>query len=1483
MSSPLRAIICTVLAFISTSATGSVSHAADYYWNTGDGMWSIGANWSDNPTSGGVTGTVPTILDTVTFNQSTVNGAEIISLDGPQAALGLKFANTGTTLLQSDSTTTRILTIGTGGITVASGAGAVTLGSATNVVDLSLESSATFTNNAATLLTVLNGISSATSGAQTLTITGTGNTTLSGAISNGTATSLGITKNGGGTLTLSGTNTFSGAIELNAGTISVGLNAHLGAANTPISLNGGTWRFSAAMQVANTHVATITAAGFTLLPASGDSGFLRLTGAGMLTLASGGGRYTPSATSVGIDYSGGTLLASGSSIVIQSSSVGTPGSLTSGPFGVGTIFLQNGTGTFRGGNSVGSLTVGNELVITGDSTFSATANGNLTFSGPITIANGTRQITNNYTQSVIFTGVIGDGGNGYGLTWTGTGSAVLAATNTYTGPTTIAHATAAGDVTVDFSNAAAPTTNIINPASSLVLANFGSIIFTGKASTANSQIFNTTILRGQSSISATAGAGGSLAVNLGTINRPNGGGLNFAASTDAAIFAATPLITTNTNGIIAPWMTFGAGNDYATVSAGNIVALANVTFTTESSWTSATTNYTYNTAETLTGNRIAYTLLYSGAAATTDLVSNTLTTNGILNAGTGTLTISSTGGTGALTIGATNELVLAGTQSITITAPIAGNGGKLTKIGAGTLTITSTDPTFNGGINVNTTTLVGGSATGNYFGNNPIYIAPTASFRPILTTAATSYAREISGEGAIVGSGTDQSTTLNMSVIRDSVFAGGFTTNRPPSIAKYGPGTFQLTGTFLSSLNNNPTFTAIRGEFIINSGAISIASNGTASAAAGGTYTLDNTNGNSSKLGNAAALTLNGGNFKYIGNASADSAEIIGVVSAGAVLASNIDIRRAGNQTSTVTAASLTMGAASSLNVIYNSTAGVNTSLIFTTAPALTATTNNGNASGFVRGAFLNGVNFATHGGAGTPIVAFTDYTTGASAGINGNINNVTNTNTVLIDSAMTNQTLSGNVTAVAFKIDGAQTITATGFGLTSTSGVFLKMGAGTATITGGTVTGSGGTDYLFYVEHGTLAISSTFTFPTGTDNFTKAGAGVLDLTGAGTWVSGIGSREVHPAEGVLRLTRAQAGAGGTGLNIHFAGAVVEVVGDSTDVTAALGISNGNYDWLTNGNGGFAAKSMDVGINIGSLSTLTWGSTTNFVSNGRALLFNSATADAKVNFKNPLSLGTTANQMWFREVNVVTGSSAAAYAELSGVISGTNQYHLLKTGAGRLDLTNAANTYAGETIVHSGTLNVNGTLQSLPAPSHGQVSVYANATLGGTGTINRPVTIELGGTLAPGVGVGTLTINGVTSLQSGSNFAVELNGTSFGSQYDQLVIGPSGSISLSNTVLTGSVGFAPLATDMFFIIDNQSSNAVVGTFSGGSTVVLGGYVFNVSYLGDFGTTSLEGGNDVVLYGAAPVPEPHHIFLLAATFLGIVYCVRRRGMAAAPAV
>ncbi len=142
----------------------------------------------------------------------------------------------------------------------------------------------------------------------------------------------------------------------------------------------------------------------------------------------------------------------------------------------------------------------------------------------------------------------------------------------------------------------------------------------------------------------------------------------------------------------------------------------------------------------------------------------------------------------------------------------------------------------------------------------------------------------------------------------------------------------------------------------------------------------------------------------------------------------------------------------------------------------------------------------------------------------------------------------------------------------------------------------------------------------------------------------------------------------------------------------------------------------------------------------------SSTLNLPVNF-----VGTTAG--------TVTVNNAAATLTMGGAISGSAG--LTTSGSGVLDLT-ATNTYTGGTTVSAGTTLVNGSVL-------GTVALSTGATLGGVGTVGSITSTAA--TVSPGdssTKTGILTDSGALTLDTNSSFDVTLNGTTAGTNYDQL-------------------------------------------------------------------------------------------------------------------
>lgn len=186
--------------------------------------------------------------------------------------------------------------------------------------------------------------------------------------------------------------------------------------------------------------------------------------------------------------------------------------------------------------------------------------------------------------------------------------------------------------------------------------------------------------------------------------------------------------------------------------------------------------------------------------------------------------------------------------------------------------------------------------------------------------------------------------------------------------------------------------------------------------------------------------------------------------------------------------------------------------------------------------------------------------------------------------------------------------------------------------------------------------------------------------------------------------------------------------------------------------------------------------------------------------------------------------------------------------------------------MNNGTLAVNGNIAT-----SNLTTVNSGGTLAGVGTVGN-LAVSSGGMLTPGNSTGTLNA-GNTELQLGSSFGIELNGTTAGSGYDQLNV--TGTVTLAG-LLNVTTGFTPAEGNLFFILLNDDSDAINGSFAGlanNAYFNAGVQGYRISYFGDSATNSFTGGNDGVLMA---VPEPRALILGAIGMLGLL---RRRKRAA----
>lgn len=173
-------------------------------------------------------------------------------------------------------------------------------------------------------------------------------------------------------------------------------------------------------------------------------------------------------------------------------------------------------------------------------------------------------------------------------------------------------------------------------------------------------------------------------------------------------------------------------------------------------------------------------------------------------------------------------------------------------------------------------------------------------------------------------------------------------------------------------------------------------------------------------------------------------------------------------------------------------------------------------------------------------------------------------------------------------------------------------------------------------------------------------------------------------------------------------------------------------------------------------------------------------------------------------------SNTNTLTTISGVISdGGQNFGLIKTGDGTLDIT-AANTYTGTTAISNGTLRVNGSLAAASA-----VTVVTNATLGGAGTVNGPVTVLAGGNVSPGNSIGTLTLG--SGLNLAGSLRIEVNRS--GSSSDRINVTGTQTNSGTGSVTVTNLGAALQAGDTFTLFTGPLLNGNAMSVSGGGASV----------------------------------------------------------------
>ena len=1227
-----------------------------------------------------------------------------------------------------------------------SGAGAFTIsGSAVTLRGVISNSSA---SNQSISFNILLGGTAATSG--TFQAASSGTVTLSGTISG----TNGLVKTGTGVFRITGSNSYSGATQVNAGSISIDANSSLGS-TSGVTLDGGGLVIDSGSATGFTVDKSITlgSGGGTLTSTAatntGAAGIVTysglISGSGGLTIAANGdkvnaanGQYT--ALTGTNTYSGTTTITSGLVFASNTSAFGN----------ASNTILLNGGGLLQGG---GDATLGYAIVLGGSNGFVRTFGGNtLTLSGIVSGSGGLTKAdggtlvltgSNTYTGQTTIGGepspaansgngtikigsatALGNGSdldiidgsldlNGYSVSigaLSGTGAGLAASG---TGSVSVITSNTAGSVTLT-SNAATNTTfaGVITNGSGTVgftKAGSGTTTFTGS----NTYTGTTTIAAGVLQIggSGTTGSLGATGLITGSagaalaFNRSNaitqgtviGGAINVAQAGSGTTTLSGSNTYTGTTTIsagalnIQNALALGGTAGSSTVSSGAALQLqGGIAVGSE--------------ALSLSGSGVSNDGALRNISGTNSYGGNvTLATASRINSDANLLTVSGnvTSSNLGLTVGGAGNTTISGTLGL--------GSGALTKDGTGTLTLSAAN-TFTGLTSVTGGILAFGAS--NALGSGDVTL--------------NGGVLDIAGFSDSVGlvtltSGTIQGTTGVLSGTSFTVSSGlvsAILSGTGTSLTKTTSGTVTLSAT--------NTYT---GATTVSAGQLSLGSSGVLSAS-----TAVTVSGGNLALGansdTVSSFTISSGSLTGSGTLTAASYTL-----GGGTVAGNL-----GTGSMTVTANSVLNGTADVTALSLNSgtlTLGSAGRLTGTSALAVTGSSASGLtlAGSETFGSLAGAANIAVNAGTLTTGGLNSSGTySGVLSGAGGLTKVGSGTFTLSGTSTYggTTQVNAGVLALGASNILSGSTTVAVAGGVFST-GTFSDT-VGSFTITSGSLTGSGTLTAASYaIGGGTVAANVGTGSMTVTANSALNGtAGVTALNlNSGTLTLGSASR--FTATGSIVVNGSSGGALVLGGNEAFgslAGGADVALGGFTLTTGSANSST-SYAGALSGSGGLTK----VGSGTFTLSGANTHTGTTTISAGA------------LNIQNALALGGTAGSS--------TVSSGAALQLQGGIAVGSEALSLSGSGVsndGALRNISGTNSYGGNvTLATASRINSDANLLTV---SGNVTSSNLGLTVGGAGNTTISGTVNLGTAGVTKDGAGTVTLSGPVTMTSGSSIVV---------------------------------------------------------------------------------------------------------------------------------
>ena len=941
--------------------------------------------------------------------------------------------------------------------------------------------------------------------------------------------------------------------------------------------------------------------------------------------------------------------------------------------------------------------------------------------------------------------------------------------------------TLASTETITVDNASNTISSILGgAATSLTKAGTGKLTLQGNSSVGTATVSNGTLRLESGTLSTTgqiapntglgvrlaAGtlevAGGNVSVGtygLGSYS-PDAGTLNVTAG---SVNIAGPLIVgwnsvrtfTVSGGTVNAGSIYHRDSNYGvlTISGSGVVTASNVYENTASGGTDYL-RLNLNAGGTLVANQLFISL--SGNALTNGTHSlNVNFDGGTLKAGANGMLISTNppavSSTNAInvTVKAGGAVIDTNGKTVDIRQPFvhdAGLGatpdGGLTKIGAGTLTLSSTN-TYTGATRISAGTLRV-NAPGSLDASSVVTVTNGATLGGNGTINGTV---DVTA-GGILDPG-DSSGGIGMLSMNNTLTLDGAklyvdiaSTNAPGttydqiantgSLVLNGTNTVHLnslaTGTFwLLTCSGTPSGSGVvvftNGTTTLNGATLAVVSGGVTM-----TYTNEVSGPNLWKGNVSGTWDLSTPNWTKDGVSSIfangedvtfDDTAITNTVSGGTVLPSSVTVS---NTTARPYTISAVIGGATPLIKSGNGSLIITGSSTFTGDMSITGggtlqlgNSNPGTAMTLGGGTYAGDIAFS----GGSTLKCFMIATEIFSGIISGNGNLVVGYTTLTLG---TNNTYTGTTSILPQKSGGGGNLIVSSFNSVSNDVTLGTVHSASSSL-GAPTTPAAGTIYL-----GNLSALSDATL-------TYVGPGettdrIISLRFPGA------SRDIYiiaSGGGLLKFTSAFTSAGSGGGFVLGGNGAGEIVKGLPQLFTPGLQKMGNGTWTLSGSNTFTiATTISAGIlEIGGAGVLANGAYAATIANSATFHFNS-----------------TATQT------------------LSGVISGTGT--LIKNNTGTLNLT-ATSTYSGATTISNGTLLVNGRLSGASL-----VTVASGGTLGGTGTVG---VVTNNGTLSPGYGavMGTLTTSNLV-LNAGCTNVFDLSGTNAN---DQVAV--NGNLTLNGT------------------------------------------------------------------------------------------------------